>query len=851
MLRVDVERRTITASVRDLASPPSMGARSAGSLGMLRAELGTGVHERVRATRERDAGAAYRAEVPISLTTTIDGFTARIRGRVDGLHEEGEEVLVEEVKSLARPAHEVDELGTGDVPEAVLQARLYGLLVARSRPGVTVRVRLILVSLFDDGERPLDVEFDPTKVGATLDRLLRERIAEAEARHVDAAARRERVAHLRLPYSTYRAYQEDLVDAFALGLDEGRPVIAEAPTGIGKTVAALLPALRYAGRRDALVFYATAKRTQRSHVAETFEALARASDQPTGTFTAVTLRPRTGMCPTGRLVCQTDQCTLLANVQRRDLREPVLARLLEHSDHLTPQAIYDEGARHDLCPHQLQLMLCARVDLAIGDYNHVYGPATARGSRLGLFPGESSPRPVVVVVDEAHNLVDRAREYDSPFLPRALVAELARGGAPTEDDPPETPSLFPGLTFGRRDTRRYEPCMPGVPRHVARYFHDLLAAIDSAIEESASVADVGHDGRCRWEPDAVEWEMLSLRGAEALLHYLRGGAGAADVPGEDPVLDALDAVVRMRDLMRKDDEAFVPFASCVLPDPPRPGVPPRRDERGVGIVCVDASARLAECHRAAVGTLAMSATLAPQHHYRAALGFDELEPTEVSLPSPFPPEQRRVVAVPSVSTTWRERTRHFSSIARMIERVTAAHRGHYAAFLPSFRFLEAVRSRLSLPSSSVIVQRPRMPDFERDATLERLRTDPEPLLLMAVAGGVFAEGIDLPGDALVGVIVAGPALPQIGFERDAMCRYHDQRGDDGFARSMLYPGMQRVVQAAGRVHRSAADRGVIVLLGRRFRQDAYAECLPEHWRSDVQSVGARELSNELAAFWSA
>ena len=253
-----------------------------------------------------------------------------------------------------------------------------------------------------------------------------------------------------------------------------------------------------------------------------------------------------------------------------------------------------------------------------------------------------------------------------------------------------------------------------------------------------------------------------------------------------------------------------------------------------------------------LGTVAMSATLEPAAYFERVLGFAGMHPLRVSLPSPFPPEHREVVIVPSVSTTWRERRRHEERIADLIEQVATSRAGNYVAYFPSFRFLEDVRAHLSLPASDLLVQTPRMPEWERSAVLRRLRAAEAPVLLLAVLGGVFGEGIDLPGEALVGTILVGPGLPAVGFEREAMKHHFDREEEGGFAYAMLYPGMQRVIQAAGRVHRTPEDRGVIVLLGRRFAQRPYVDCLPSSWyRYDPEELVATDPAKRLAAFWCA
>jgi DNA excision repair protein ERCC-2 len=799
VLRVDLERRQIAASVRDLAFPAGGMPQAAGRMGTLRAEMGADVHRRYARSRARSEP-GFRSEVYAEWTTTVDGFSLRLTGRIDGVIETDEGVVVEEVKSLDTRGEDLAAMTEDDVSAAALQVRLYALMLVRTDRAPHARARVVLVSLLDGTERTLDVPLDAGATEHELECLVRRQIAAAHDRAERARERAAVAARLRFPYDAQRRHQDELVRAIETGLQADRPVLAEAPTGIGKTVAALVPALRHALSRDALLLYLTAKRTQRRRVADTFEDIARASGMARGELRALTLRPRQEMCPPGTFDCHVERCPLLARLHEATPRERAVQRLLDRGGHITPDDVLAEAERERLCPHLLSRVLCAHVDVVIGDYNHLYGSVT----EPGVFPGAQLPRPVLAVVDEAHNLLDRAREYDSVFLSRRRVSALRDEGMA-----------------------------------LRRVADSVLELIDEIVVHAAREGTRSRDGRCTAEIAGAPWEAVARRATGALVEYLQRPAQRFGPPHEDPVVETLDTIVRLRDLVKRDEPQLVAYAAC---DP--------QSDVGVGVCCVDPSARLERRHKQMAGTVAMSATLSPLPHYSNGLGFAELDPVQASLPSPFPEEQRCVVVVPSVDTTWRRRRFAYARIAREIEAATDVRPGHHVAFFPSYRFLADVRAHLRVPPHRLLVQEHRMPDRERAAVIARLRDDPEPVLLLAVAGGVFAEGIDLPGDALVGAIVVGPSLPSIGFERDAMRRYHDDHGRDGFVHAMLVPGMQRVIQAAGRVHRTAEDRGTIVLLGRRFAEPQVTACLPGHWRDGtsppVRSGDARAV---LDRFW--
>lgn len=766
---VDLDAREVVVSVRDLVDRPPDTPRPRGWLSFARAEIGTDVHRAVRAEREGTAG--YAPEVPVVLVHEVDGFSVRLTGRVDGLCTGDGALVVEEVKSATL---------LEATPAWLLQVRLYALMLARTRPGTAVAARLLLVSVLDGARRTIEVPCDHARTARHLDELVRARIAAARHARVRAAGRAAAADALRFPYAAPRAHQEELLEAVARGLAAGRPVLATAPTGVGKTVSALLPALRHALAHDAVLFFATAKTTQQALVARTFRDLLAAAGPAAAGLRALTLRAKRAMCPPGTLLCHPDHCFHLERFLDRPRREATLADLRAAGAHLAPPAIDAAGRAARICPHALSLALCNEADLIVGDYNYVYGPSSALG--LG--------RSAVVVVDEAHNLFDRARGYDSPFLARAAVADVAW----------RAPLLFPEA-------------------------EEFLLGLEATLRALAAGAGDGRPvGR-----DAVPWAVLAKRAVRLGVRYAHAREADDRMVADDPFLAVFRRIVRLRDLVAADERELLPYANA----------------EGAGVLCLNPAARLARRHRAMAGTVAMSATLHPLPYYRDVLGFAGMAPLEVECPSPFPASRRRVVVVPTVRTTYRRRHAEVDGIAAAVAQVSRVRPGHYAAYFPSFSFLDAVRARLPATPGPVLAQRPGLDAAGRADLLARLRGDPGPLLLLAVLGGVLAEGIDLPGDALHGAIVVGPGLPPVGFERAAMQRYFEETAGRGFSYAMVYPGLQRVIQAAGRVHRTPGDTGVIVLLGRRFAQRPYRDVFPAHW----SPVVAADPAPVLDAFW--
>ena len=271
----------------------------------------------------------------------------------------------------------------------------------------------------------------------------------------------------------------------------------------------------------------------------------------------------------------------------------------------------------------------------------------------------------------------------------------------------------------------------------------------------------------------------------------------------------------------------------------------------IEIVCQDPAPRLAERIGGFHSVIAMSATLAPVEFYRQMLGFDADRTDAVSLSSPFPTENRRIVVVPNVLTTYRARAAHYGRIADIIAATAQVRCGNYMALFPSYEFLRAVAERLPVGDWQLLVQEARMNDVQREELLRALQSTDPPKLALAVQGGLFAEGVDFAGEQLIGVIVVSPALPQVSFEQELMRRYYDQRYDGkGFEFAYLYPGMNRVIQSVGRLIRRETDHGVAVLVCQRFAQAQYVTLFPPDWaESVIEARGAEELAAVLRQFW--
>ena len=330
----------------------------------------------------------------------------------------------------------------------------------------------------------------------------------------------------------------------------------------------------------------------------------------------------------------------------------------------------------------------------------------------------------------------------------------------------------------------------------------------------------------------VEWERI-------VMSYIGWKIENRIVEEDDPVIDFYFRIVKFTNLLNEGGDEF----SHLIERTP--------EGLRLKIFCKDPSRFLGRIFDSAYATVALSATLEPFDFYRKTLGLPEKRVSELSLPSPFPRANRKIVVISEVDTTYKQRANHYDRIAETVADIAEAGTGNFLSLFPSYAFLREVAERMPPIHKRVITQRNDMTDYERNAILDILR-EKKGTLILAVSGGMYAEGVDYRGDMLSGVMVVGPALPQVSFEQELLKQYYDEQYGAGFEFAYLIPGMTRVVQSAGRVIRSESDVGVIALLCRRFTQETYTRFFPGDWYEESpRELISRKPASEIRAFFEA
>jgi len=806
-LKFDEASKTLEVSVRELA-----GEAGFGRIGFERGEgwhrlgLGAELHVRVLAER-RAAQPGYRSEVFLQSAVPIDGWKAVITGRLDGCVQEASGAwLIEEFKSSYLPGQETRRAGASFAHHQ-RQLLIYCELWRRLGHS-PVGGRLIYVDLSSGEESVIPADYDAAEQERDLEQRLRQLLAigqaEAESRRQKAAA-----AALPFPHAAPRPGQKVLMDAVRRALENGENLIAEAATGSGKTAASLHPALAHGLAAGRQVFFLTSKTLQQTMAVSALRAM-----NPAGAFCSVQIRAKEKMCANDRVLCHEDFCPWAKDYPEKMERSKILDRLRRGHFHLDPDAVFAEAKREKVCPFEVQLELAGRADAVVADYNYVFEPGVA----LRRLEPEDEP---VLLVDEAHNLPDRARKIFSP----ELLEETFR--AVQDSLLLQSGELFDALsrTLGR----------------LIALLAETAACVQGGGEPSGAPGAGGRRGEaiCEIDPPVEPLRALWKDWEPDFIRYLAWKREARVAQPDDPIVDCHFAWQRFMAVLNLRGPGF----TCVVEQRPA--------GTRLAIVCLDPARPLAPVFGAAASAILLSATLSPVEVIRRTLGLEAERTRAIRLPPPFPRENRKILILPQVGTAFAQREKNFAPIARLVAEMSDAQPGNALVLFPSYQFLEKVAGLLPPTRARVLVQRPSLSDSDRRRIFHELAAPPPPgILLLAVLGGMYAEGVDYPGELLSAVFIVSPALPQVSFERELLRRYFEETEQAGFEYAYLQPGMTRVIQAAGRLIRSETDFGVIALLCRRFLQEPYVSRLPRDWYDDSPlELTAPDPAGEIRKFF--
>lgn len=803
-MRIDYDKREIVCSVGDLVHESTyrrIGVERGD--GFRRMWIGQDIHIQ-RAEQRAAEDPHYRAEVHVMHRTAMGGWTITVTGRIDGLSvdKDAARVVIEEVKSLHFDL-ELEALQRSDkMQRHLFQLLLYSLFLVGQPDyaGFTFVPQLVLIDLVSGETKVIDTDFDVTRVSHALDNALAKLVESIETAHALRVAKRAFADTLEFPYDAMRPYQQEIVSAVARAVYQQESLLVSAPTGIGKTIAALYPAVKQSLKLGKKLFVLTSKTLQQDAAIKALQML---ND---GSFRVLRIRAKQKMCAHTEMICHEDFCPFAARYSQKMEQSGLLSQIVTSMSYFDPDITFQMARTTEVCPFEVSLELIEQADVIVCDYNYIFDPYVG----LKAYQQDSDYGDCVLVVDEAHNLVDRGRGYYSPELHEKSFDEIRQ------------------LLMSRNVwLDGWEELLEILRVH----FHELAESID---EEGGMKQALCSPDRELFLEQRTEWERL-------VMTYIGWKIDNRIVEEDDPLVDFYFKLVKFANVLGERGDEF----SQIIEKTP--------EGLKLKIFCKDPSRFLRRIFESAHATIALSATLEPFEFYRKTLGFPHDRVTELSLPTPFPRENRKIVVISDVDTTYKRRADHYDRIADTVAQISEASDGNYLALFPSYTFLREVADRMPAMRKHVTIQRTDMTDYERNAVLDILRMKPrDGNLILAVSGGMYAEGVDYQGDMLSGVMVVGPALPQVSFEQELLKQYYDEQYGAGFEYAYLIPGMTRVVQSAGRVIRSEHDIGVIALLCRRFTQEMYTRYFPADWYEESpRELVSRKPASEIRDFFEA
>lgn len=747
-----------------------------------RAAEGSRIHRML----QKNAGGDYKAEVFFSFDVTDFSVPLTVEGRADGIFTENDETFIDEIKTVTVPFEQVTE----DYNELHwAQAMCYGFFLAEQEQLDKINIRLTYFHVETEEIKRFVREFTREELHSFFYNILEKFGNWASLERDWISVRDPSAKALKFPFPYYRRGQRSLAVSVYRTITGKGKLFCQAPTGIGKTVSTLFPAVKAIGEGEAeKIFYLTAKTIARQVAEESCNVMAKCGLR----LKSTTLTAKEKICFKEECNCNPDYCEFAKGHFNRV--NDALYDLLLQNDRITRETVEEYARKHKVCPFELQLDATLWSDCIICDYNYLFDPRVYLRRFFDVQRGE-----YVFLVDEAHNLVDRARSMYSAQLQKSTFLALKKE--------------FP------KQSKVYKS----------------LNKVNSAFLELRKECD--ENGGLSVQPDSPDSLYPSLeRFTSACSEWLKKYPQSKQEEELLPVYFETLNFLRIADFY---DEHYVTMYRS------------RGSELKVRLMCLDPSANLETCLERGKASVLFSATLTPTSYYSKILGGGE-EAKELSLPSPFPRENLGLFVANRVGTRYLQREQSLPDVVSLIYTAVTSKQGHYMVFLPSYAYLQSVSEAFTekYPDIPAIIQQGEMGETEREDFLKSFdNEDGDTLVGFCVLGGVFSEGIDLKGNRLIGSIIVGVGLPQINTEQDILRDYFNERNGQGFDYAYRYPGMNKVLQAAGRVIRGENDKGIVLLIDDRFMQTGYRSLFPSHWNGFGTVTDDNELREALKYFW--
>ena len=773
---------------------------------------GIKAHQRI----QKAYGPGYNKEVVFRHSLVLEDIRFDLEGRADGVFEAGDRVIIDEIKSTTRP---LEDLDPGAYPLHWAQAKCYACMYCLQHDRSDIEVQLTYVNLDEEVlSRKFIQSFSRDDLEIFLKDLLRRYLDFSRALIAWQKKRDESIRRLRFPYPSYREGQRKMSVAIYQAIEEERRLFVEAPTGIGKTMSAVVPAISsIAALGVRKIFYLTARTTLQREAKKAVEVLT----EKGLALKAVQITAKERICINEEVSCNPEDCPYAKG--HFDRVNDAILDLFHREDLLSRELIVEYAEKHRVCPHEFQLDMSDFSDFVLCDYNYVFDP------RVYLRRAFDEDNPAtVLLVDEAHNLVDRGRDMYTADFRRSQIERLV--------------DVFP---------KDRSPKLFRLLQKVLRRLEDLLRAVKEGpplLSDEREEADYSDSKVLVKKGPAIDWpsvlqrkreggffKMASRQSPDSLYFDLKGILTALDPflskEKEDPDYEEvlamsfdLSAFTRIYELWQDG------FVSLITEE---------EEDLVFRIQCVDTGDLFQNLLTKVRSAVFFSATLSPTPFYQDLLGGGP-GALALHLDSPFPAENLRILQI-NYSTRYKDRPLTLGAIAEAVHYFLHSRAGNYMIFFPSYAYLDLFQARYrETYDDDLIIQGRFLTDSERKEILKAYE-DRQGVKGFFVLGGLFSEGIDLSGEKLIGCGIVSVGLPGLSFERDVIRQFFDEKSGLGFDYAYTYPGMNKILQAGGRVIRTATDKGTILLLDDRFSTSRYRILMPKHWQQ-METISPRQLA---------
>lgn len=746
-------------------------------------QKGSRIHRKI----QKQMKASYKAEVPLKWEEEYSDFIIEIEGRADGIIDDEEECVIDEIKGVYRDLYFLEE----PVPVHKAQAMCYAYFYASQKKLSKMEVQMTYCHLETEEIKRFREEFSFSYLKKWFEDLLSEYYKWANFQYQRRIERRQSMESLEFPYP-YRKGQKELVSGVYHTMRTEKQLFIQAPTGIGKTMAAIFPAVRAVGEGYGdKIFYLTAKTITRTVAEEAFHIL----KEKGLSYKTISITAKEKLCLCEETDCNPEKCPYAEG--HFDRINAAVFEILNEKDTYLREDLLEQAEKHRVCPYEMCLDISSWVDAVICDYNYVFDPNVY----LRRFFSDGVKGDYLFLIDEAHNLVERGRKMYSAVLCKEDFLETAKIVKE------HSAKLYKILKKCNRMMLEYkrecDECT--VMENIAGLSLQLM----NLLGEMENFLEKEHEEKVQ---KAVLEFSFSVR------HFLN----MYDIADENYVIYS----------HYDDEQRFL-----------------------ITLYCVNPKRNLQECLNKGRGAVFFSGTFLPLPYYRS-LFSERRDDYAICASSPFLRENLKLLVACDVSSKYTRRgVSEYEKMAEYIYELAAGKQGNYMVFFPSYRMLEDIYEIFRNKTEerqfevSCILQSSNMTEQEREEFLEAFQENSAKTLIgFCVMGGIFSEGIDLTGERLIGAAIVGTGLPQVGCEREILKNYYDEKAQNGFAYAYRYPGMNKVLQAAGRVIRTKEDRGVVLLLDERFLQREYLELFPQEWQS-YERCTVGNAGQKIRAFW--